>query len=537
MNNDFDFEGRENPEPQETPEVSAAENTAVPQEESGSRTEMPPQQPVYPQHPYNQPYGGQNYYGQQGYTQPISDGSYRYTGSTIPGNQYQDPRYGYNYGENNGTYGYQPPVYQQPVQESTKKAKKKSGNKRVVAIAIVCALLGGVGGGAAVGMAIKNSGDHQVEEAAPPVETEAPVSATESVAEPIPSQEAFHSTVIDVTTNSSATDMTPQDVYENYVNAVVAISNESTTNVFGQLSTTASSGSGFIISEDGYIVTNNHVIKDAETLTVIMTSGEEYEAQVIGADEDNDVALIKIEAADLPTVSIGDSAGIEVGEMVCAIGNPLGELTNTLTVGYISALDREINDNGSPINMFQTDCAINSGNSGGPLFDMNGNVIGITTAKYSSNGYSASIEGIGFCIPINDAMDIVSDLLQYGYVKGRAYLGITCQAISPTVTQYYNLPAGIYVNSVEVGSCAETAGLKQGDIICSVDGVEVSSVTDFKGLLKEYTAGDSAMLSVYRGETGQMMETEITFDEKPGNVEPTVTQVPQTPLVPDDGFS
>jgi serine protease Do len=195
-------------------------------------------------------------------------------------------------------------------------------------------------------------------------------------------------------------------------------------------------------------------------------------------------------------------------------------------VGYVSALDREINENGTPINMFQTDCAINSGNSGGPIFDMNGNVIGITTAKYSSSGSSttASIEGIGFCIPSNDAMDIVSDLLEYGYVKGRPYLGITCQAISSTVTQYYNLPSGIYVNSVESGSAAEDAGLQQGDIITALDGTEVDSVTDFKALLKNYSAGDTATLTVYRSASGTV-ELSVTFGEQ---VTTTTSQTEET---------
>ena len=298
---------------------------------------------------------------------------------------------------------------------------------------------------------------------------------------------------------------------------MVAISNRGvSTNIWGQYTQTASSGSGFIISDDGYIITNNHVVKGAQELKVIMTNGSEYEATVIGADAENDVALIKIDATDLPTVSVGSSENLEVGQQVCAIGNPLGELTNTLTVGYVSALDREINENGTPINMFQTDCAINSGNSGGPIFDMHGNVIGITTAKYSSNGssYSASIEGIGFCIPIDDAMSIVSDLLQYGYVKGRPSLGISCQAIPTTVTQYYNFPTGVYVTAVQDGSAASKAGLQEGDIITGIDGTDCASVTAFKAKLKEYSAGDTAVLSVYRTDTAEKLELTITFDEK-----------------------
>ena len=463
---------------------------------------------------------------------PQETGAYHYTASTIPSGQAteQTAPVGSAYaGAAGGSVPPQNPVHpgnvppqepmgggnippQNPMQSYNvtppQPPKKNGGGKRVVAIAIVCALIGGIGGGAAVGLGLKGI-------TAGASDTVASVQEEESTQDA--GNQNINSTVIDVKTNSQSTSMTPQDVYEQYVNAVVAISNEgTTTNVFGQVSATASSGSGFIISEDGYIVTNNHVVADAQKLTVTMTSGEEYEATVIGADSENDVALIKIEAMGLPTVSIGDSDGIEVGEQVCAIGNPLGELTNTLTVGYVSALDREINENGTPINMFQTDCAINSGNSGGPIFDMHGNVVGITTAKYSSNSYSSttSIEGIGFCIPANDAMDIVSDLLQYGYVKGRPYLGITCQAISTTVTQYYNLPTGIYVNSVATDSAAAKAGIQQGDIITAVDGTEVNSVTDFKALLKTYSAGDTATLSVYRSSTGQTLDISVTFDEK-----------------------
>ena len=312
--------------------------------------------------------------------------------------------------------------------------------------------------------------------------------------------------------------MTPQDVYENYVNAVVLVYNQGTTSTYWGQAESQSSGSGMIISKDGYVLTNNHVVEGAEKLTVMTTSGEEYDATVIGADEVNDVALLKIEGdEDFPTVSIGDSDQIEVGEQVCAIGNPLGELTNTLTVGYVSALDREISESstGTTINMFQTDCAINSGNSGGPIFDMNGNVVGITTAKYSSSGYSnaASVEGIGFCIPINDAMSIVNDLMQYGYVKGRVSMGVSVRAMDTTVAQYYNLPTGVYVAGVTSGSAAENAGIQEGDMICAIDGDETASVAALKQKLKDYKPGDTATVSIYRSSTGEKLDVTITFDE------------------------
>ena len=414
-------------------------------------------------------------------------------------------------------YNVRPQAPQQP--------KKKSGSRRVVALALVCALIGGLGGGAAVGMALRGGAANTAVEETAPAEAAA-VPAPETTEEAAKTDEGaaarnenINNTEIEVTTNSETTSMTPKDVYEKYVNAVVAISNEgTTTNVFGQVSETAASGSGFIITEDGYIVTNNHVVAGAEKLTVTMTNGDEYEAEIIGADAENDVALLKIDGKDLPTVAVGTSPAIEVGQQVCAIGNPLGELTNTLTVGYVSALDREINENGTPISMFQTDCAINAGNSGGPLFDLHGNVIGITTAKYSSNGssFQASIEGIGFCVPIDDAMDIVSDLLEYGYVKGRPSLGISCQAISSTVTQYYHLPLGVYVYEVQEGTAADKAGLQAGDIITAIDGTEVESITEFKSKLKEYSAGDTALLSIYRSDENgaETLELSVTFDEK-----------------------
>ena len=393
--------------------------------------------------------------------------------------------------------------------------KKKHNVLPIILGMIAVLIIGGVAGG--LGIYAYMGGFDKAEVTTAPEETieESIVSEAEELP-PIETESAFNTTTIEIKTNSAANDLTPQDVFENYVNAVVAIANEATaTNIFGQVSATASTGSGMIISSDGYILTNNHVVEGAEHLTVTMTSGEEYEATIIGGDSDNDVALIKIDAVDLPTVSIGDSNTIQVGEQVCAIGNPLGELTNTLTVGYVSALDREINEDETPINMFQTDCAINSGNSGGPIFDMNGNVIGITTAKYSaSTSTGASIEGIGFCIPINDAMDIVADLLEYGYVRGRASLGISCQSIPSTVTQYYNFPTGIYVYSVDEGSAAEAAGLQKGDIITAMDGTEVSTVAELKGLLREYTAGDQVTLTVFRSESMSTMEVDLTLDEK-----------------------
>ena len=465
---------------------AAAQPTAAPQDHVAAQNSVPYQQdqPYGNGIPYQQPQNTTGYQASNDQTQYPN-----YGGGAVPPT---NPMSGYNVG------GSEPP-------------KKKGGvtGKVVVAAALVCALIGGAVGGGAVLLTRhdRNTEDNAVLEASTSEED----SSTDD-------NSVVRSKTIDVTTNSTSTKMTPQDVYENYVNAVVLVYNQGTTSTYWGQAESQSSGSGMIISKDGYVLTNNHVVEGAEKLTVMTTSGEEYDATVIGADEVNDVALLKIEGdEDFPTVSIGDSDQIEVGEQVCAIGNPLGELTNTLTVGYVSALDREISESstGTTINMFQTDCAINSGNSGGPIFDMNGNVVGITTAKYSSSGYSnaASVEGIGFCIPINDAMSIVNDLMQYGYVKGRVSMGVSVRAMDTTVAQYYNLPTGVYVAGVTSGSAAENAGIQEGDMICAIDGDETASVAALKQKLKDYKPGDTATVSIYRSSTGEKLDVTITFDE------------------------
>ena len=319
------------------------------------------------------------------------------------------------------------------------------------------------------------------------------------------------------------------------VGAVCGIATQVTTNVWGQTATASCAGSGFVLTQDGYIVTNNHVVSDADegTIVVRLYSGEEYTADVVGTDSMNDVALLKIETEGLQTVTIGDSNEIEVGEIVEAIGNPLGELTFTMTAGYISALDREINADGTPINMLQTDAAINSGNSGGPLFDMNGNVIGITTAKVSGETESGvTIEGIGFAIPINDVLRVVYDLQQYGRVRGRAYLGVTLQDLDSTVAATYNLPAGPQIVTVTEGSCAETAGLQPSDIILEFEGREIGSYTDLVSALSKQQAGDTVTMRIYRA--GAELEITLTLDERPDETEIAAAEQQANQQIPSD---
>ena len=313
---------------------------------------------------------------------------------------------------------------------------------------------------------------------------------------------------------STANGMSPSQVYAMNVNSVVAISNQTTTNVWGQISETASSGTGFIISADGYILSNYHVVEDASKLTVITYMGDEYEAKLVGFDKMNDVSILKVEATGLEPVTIGSSDELIVGDQVVAIGNPLGELTSSLTVGYISAKDRTINTDGSLINMMQTDAAINPGNSGGPLFNMKGEVVGITTAKYSgSTGSGASIEGIGFAIPIADVMAMSEDLIAHGYLTNQAYLGVSVMDLDSSTASMYSLPMGSYVQSVTEGSCAETAGIQPKDIIIKVGDYTVEGNSTLQSALRKFRAGETTTITVYRA--GAELELTITFDERP----------------------
>ena len=329
--------------------------------------------------------------------------------------------------------------------------------------------------------------------------------------------------------------LSPSQVYAMNVNSVVAISNQAnTTNIFGQTSETASSGTGFIISADGYILSNYHVVEGASRLTVITFMGDEYEARLVGFDQMNDVAILKVEAVNLPTVTIGSSDELIVGDQVVAIGNPLGELTSSLTVGYISAKDRTINTDGNLINMMQTDAAINPGNSGGPLFNMKGEVIGITTAKYSgSTGSGASIEGIGFAIPIADVMSMTEDLIANGYRTNQAYLGVSVRDLPADTAEMYSLPTGSYILEVTEGSCAQAAGIQPKDIIIAVGEYPVEGNSTLQAALRKFKAGDTTTVTVFRG--GQELQLPITFDERPQDPNADLQQPQQSGEMPSSG--
>ena len=307
----------------------------------------------------------------------------------------------------------------------------------------------------------------------------------------------------------------PGAIYQQNVQAVVLITSKVTgSNIFGQTTTGSSTGSGFVITEDGYVVTNHHVVDGASDIKVTLHGGTEYPAKLIGSDSTNDVALLKItEEVQLQAVSIGSSDALNVGDQVVAIGNPLGELTSTLTVGYVSAKERDVTTDGKTINMIQTDAAINSGNSGGPLFNSQGEVVGITTAKYSGSSSSgATIEGIGFAIPIDDVMPLVNDLMNYGYINS-AYLGVMVSEMDANTAAYYGLPVGAYVQEVTAGNCAEKAGLKAKDIIVALGNYEIQNINDLTKVLRKFKAGDTTTITVFRG--GQELQLSITLDAKP----------------------
>ena len=267
-------------------------------------------------------------------------------------------------------------------------------------------------------------------------------------------------------------------------------------------------GTGIIISEDGYIATNAHVIYDSESeykagkavgVSILFSDESEHEAKIIAYDIQTDLAVLKVDSTDLTPATFGDSDELRVGELVIAIGNPLGfDLFGSVTSGIVSALNREISINDKDMTLIQTDAAINSGNSGGPLLNSCGQVIGINSAKMSSNYGTASIEGLGFAIPINEAKEIIDDLINYNYVKGRPQIGITTIDIDESQSSFYNIPMGVYVRTVEEGSAADEAGLQVGDVIIDVDGTAVKTGAELSKIKNEHKAGETITVTVTR---------------------------------------
>ena len=293
--------------------------------------------------------------------------------------------------------------------------------------------------------------------------------------------------------------MTAAEVYAKNVNSTVGIQTSITsTNLWGQQTTSAASGSGFILTADGYIVTNYHVIQNANSVTVSTYGGASYNAKIVGYDEGNDLAVLKIEATGLSPVVLGSSEKLNVGDTVLAIGNPLGELTFSLTTGVVSALNREVTFSGGTVmDLLQTDCAINSGNSGGALFNLYGEVVGITNAKYSGSSSSgASIDNIAFAIPIDSVRAIVESIIEKGYYA-KPVIGVSVTDVDENSRQL-GIPAGAWVKEVTAGGAAEAAGIQANDVITAINGTEISGVSDLKRILAKASAGDELSLAIWR---------------------------------------
>ena len=395
--------------------------------------------------------------------------------------------------------------------KTAKSEKKKSGKAgKIVALLLACALVGGGSGFGAAALMQKNAAAQ-------------PQSTTQTSSDPSVMLEGKRqAAALQVASVDTGTVLTPSEVYAQNVNSTVGITTSITTNYFGYQTTSAAAGSGFILTQDGYILTNYHVVEGSNSITVTTYDGTGYDATLIGYDESNDIAVLKIDASDLTPVVLGDSDTLNVGDTVVAIGNPLGELTFSLTTGVVSALDRPVTlSTGTTMNLIQTDCAINSGNSGGALFNLYGEVIGITNAKYSSSGSSseASIDNIGFAIPIDQVRSIFESIITNGYIV-KPYIGVTVSDVS-SESQSYGLPQGAAVRSVTENSPAAEAGLQESDIITAVNGETITGSNDLVKLVKASAAGDTLELTVYR--QGQTTTLTLTVGEQKTDALPAQT--------------
>ena len=326
---------------------------------------------------------------------------------------------------------------------------------------------------------------------------------TPTVAKPITSENVNIETGQELSTQEIAALVGP---------AVVGIENVGTSNFYYyQTNTTLGSGSGVIISDDGYIVTNFHVIENATKLNITLSTGEKYQAKVVGYDDESDLALLKIDGKDLPNATFGDSSRVTVGDRAIAIGNPLGtELMGTVTQGIISAVNRNVRVDNRTMTLIQTDAAINSGNSGGALINAYGEVIGINSVKMAASG----VEGLGFAIPSNTVKSIIDDLRNHGYVRGRLTIGISGTNITEKLAAYYDLPMGFFVQEVYQGSGAAGAGMQAGDIVVKCDGKLVKTIDDINNAKKAHKVGDTMVFQVVR-EGKNITLNVVLQEEKP----------------------
>ena len=430
--------------------------------------------------------------GSQGGWTPYQDDQSRQEFFHRYSDVFREPGGGYqgSYGTPGGQPGYQP--QQQPPHRERKHRSGRGRGAALIAACLVVSLVGGAagswgmtrltgGGGRTVFYQAAGSGEDSGSTISAGY-TGGELSVEEIAAVASPS-------VVEITTET----VTTHSFFSQYIQE--------------------GAGSGVILSEDGTIVTNNHVVEDASRITVRTKDGTEYEATLVGADSKTDVAVLKIDATGLTPAVLGDSDSLIVGEYVMAIGNPLGQLGGTVTDGIISALSRDVTINGETMTLLQTNAAINPGNSGGGLFNEKGELVGIVNAKSSDTSSTTTIEGLGFAIPINTVKNTVQEILDYGYVRGRAALGVTLIDITDaqTMFQYRVDRMGVYVAGVTEGGACDKAGVQVGDCIISIGDVAVTSYTDIKAQLNNHSVGDTVQLQVIRD--GRTLTLSVTLDE------------------------
>lgn len=446
-----------------------------------------------------------------------SETSYTYSGSALGDNArevfeqsdnktdggYQSSPYssqaynnGYNYVHSNQNA--RSGLYNEHI--SSKPEKKEKKRLRYVAAMLAAAVLNlaVLGGAFALGHSFGSAGDE---------------SNKTTLSQQLKTDTSSGNTEGAANTVSTGDTMDTTQIAKNVGPAVVGIKSAVTGqySLFGGYTTSEAQGSGIILSADGYIVTNNHVVENASSVTVQLNTGSEYTAEIIGTDEQTDLAVIKITPQEELTVAVlGDSTQVEVGETAIAIGNPMGlEFFGSVTQGIVSAVNRTVTVDNRTMNLIQTDAAINSGNSGGALINSKGEVIGINTVKVSTSG----VEGMGFAIPISDAKPIISDLLEYGYVKGRPVIGVSTRDITEYMTMQYGWPQGAQIMSV-TSENARNAGLQQGDIIVKIDGQEVKSGSDLTEYKDTKSPGDTVSLEVYKYATGSTETVSVVLSEQ-----------------------
>ena len=398
------------------------------------------------------------------------------------------------------------PVYEAPAPK--KRRKKGLTGGKIVALALCCSLVGGAAGAGGMFLATRTV-QPEMEEVTTAEEVEKQRDEA-AISNMLLSQR--EAAVLESVAVETGELLTASEVYAQNVNSTVGITTSVTTNYFGYQTETPASGSGFVMTDDGYILTNYHVVENSNSIKVTTYDGTEYDAELIGYDESNDIAVLKIEAEGLVPVILGNSDALNVGDSVVAIGNPLGELTFSLTAGTVSALNRQVTfSTGTMMNLIQTDCAINSGNSGGALFNLYGEVIGITNAKYSSSSASsASIDNIGFAIPVNSVLSIVESIVENGYIS-KPYIGVSVGSVSAE-SQSYGLPQGAAIKEVATDSPAATAGLQTNDIITKANDTVITSSSDLVSYIGASKPGDVVTLTVYR--QGETLELTLTIGEQ-----------------------